>query len=177
VAHSLNKLVRKARHGANDAELKSVLTDVNPHDLQQVVAAGARACGLHSSRKNNLPARTNIIAYCLVIPDAETLTYKSPEVRTLASKTYEVLGPYIDANEARIEGFNYIHCDITNALGITFNASSRAARAVAAAFPDMTVVDAKRNIIPSKVDETSSPVAAGENRRPQDGKKPERPLF
>ena len=151
LAHSLNKLVRHARRGASDAELKAVLADLNPNDLLQVREAGSFACGFHKTQKNGLPTETNWHLYCLVIPDAEKLTYKSPEVVPRNLKVYDILDPFNDAHEAENEGFGYLH-QKQNAnkppLGIVFFGSSRAASAVAAAFPDMEVLDEEENRVP-----------------------------
>ncbi|TAL36906.1 MAG: hypothetical protein EPN97_05860 [Alphaproteobacteria bacterium] len=143
-AHKLNRLVRKARRGADDAEIVDAFLQLDIRDRHLVVDAAAAACHMHWGQKNNLPEVECMSQFGLVIPElGKSLNWGSPEAKELAEKVQKVLEPFWASDEVQMVGIGVIGMTRESPQGIMFGSTRRAAQAVKEAFPDMDVIDYK----------------------------------
>jgi hypothetical protein len=140
----LNALVKMARKGSSDADIKAKFLELDIRDRHLVNDAGAAACHMHDGQKNNLPQDEAMSRFGLVLPElGKSQNWGSPEVEDWREKVSEILKPFFETREVDMLGIGLIKMDRNSPQGITFGSTLRAARAVAAAFPEMQVIDYK----------------------------------
>ena len=145
-ARKLNRLVRRARGGADDSALKEAFLKLDIRDRHQVVDAGGVATGLHPGMKNNLPKDEVMSRYGIPL-EIKSFDWEAPEVKPVGEKVFKALEPFYATDEVGMSGLGAITDDYARRgpTGIMFECTLRAARAVAAAVPEMKVIDHKGN--------------------------------
>jgi hypothetical protein len=135
------QLVRLAKSGAQDSELKDSLLQLDISDRHKLVDAAAVSLGMYHGQKNNLPKAECLVRHGLVL-DTMSYDWEAPEIKPIGEKVSKILEPFYKTDEVGMMGLGPITNNLRNGpQGIIFQSTRRAAQAVADAFPDYHVID------------------------------------
>jgi hypothetical protein len=147
---TVTKMMAKAHKGADDDKLREDFLKLDLHE-RHVALRSVSAIMLMDGVESDLAIAPAISRYCLVIDDLteKKINWTDPTVRAVRDKVEKALGPFYDLDEVTTTGIGKANMNLRE-MGVIFDASGRAAQAVATALPDLKVVDSQGNTIPPR---------------------------
>jgi hypothetical protein len=156
------KISDLARAGAPEADLRSLLAEMNPHE--RYVTQRALAVLNVPEDRAGLNFERAFSRYCIEIPalTADQVKWTDPSISALREKVEEALMPYYETDEVSSTGIGGLHpWDKTSPrpMGVVIDVTARAAQAVADA--GFRVLDAEGNLLAAQNSPKAGPKSPG----------------
>ncbi|MBI1216805.1 MAG: hypothetical protein GC185_13445 [Alphaproteobacteria bacterium] len=147
---TITKMVEMAHSGADDDKLREKFLALGPH-ARYVALKSISAIMLLDGVESDMDFTPAIRRYCVVIDDLtdKKIKWTHPAVDAVRSMVEDALGPFYDLDEVTTTGIGKANMDRPE-MGIIFDATARAAQAVATALPNMKVLDGDGNVMPPR---------------------------